>query len=68
MPLPSADSRAARPGPAAGCSARLDDVDRAILQILADDARISNKELAERVGIAAVHLPGPGARAARSAG
>lgn len=32
---------------------RLDEVDRALLQILATDARISNKDLAERVGIAA---------------
>jgi DNA-binding Lrp family transcriptional regulator len=31
---------------------RLDDVDRAILRALADDARISNKALAERAGIA----------------
>jgi DNA-binding Lrp family transcriptional regulator len=31
---------------------RLDDTDRAILRVLADDARISNKELAGRVGIA----------------
>lgn len=32
---------------------RIDDVDRALLRILVADARISNKELAERVGIAA---------------
>jgi DNA-binding Lrp family transcriptional regulator len=31
---------------------RLDDTDLAILRILGDDARISNKELAERVGVA----------------
>ncbi len=31
---------------------RIDDVDRALLRILAVDARISNKDLAERVGIA----------------
>lgn len=31
---------------------RLDDVDRAIVRILAADGRISNKALAERVGIA----------------
>ncbi|WP_308282659.1 Lrp/AsnC family transcriptional regulator [Pseudonocardia nigra] len=30
----------------------LDDVDRAILRILSVDARISNKELADRVGVA----------------
>lgn len=50
MPLPPAGSqpeRALRPK-----DVRLDDTDRAILRILADDARISNKELADRVGIA----------------
>ena len=31
---------------------RLDDTDRAILRVLTDDARISNKDLAERVGVA----------------
>lgn len=31
---------------------RLDEVDRAILRALVDDARISNKDLAEQVGIA----------------
>ena len=31
---------------------RLDGTDRAILRVLADDARISNKELADTVGIA----------------
>jgi DNA-binding Lrp family transcriptional regulator len=31
---------------------RLDDTDLAILRVLGDDARISNKELAERVGVA----------------
>jgi DNA-binding Lrp family transcriptional regulator len=30
----------------------LDSTDRAILRVLADDARISNKELADRVGVA----------------
>jgi DNA-binding Lrp family transcriptional regulator len=50
VPLPPAGSqpeRALRPK-----DVRLDDTDRAILRILADDARISNKELADRVGIA----------------
>jgi DNA-binding Lrp family transcriptional regulator len=50
MPLPPAGSRperALRPQ-----EVRLDPTDRAILRVLADDARISNKELADRVGIA----------------
>jgi DNA-binding Lrp family transcriptional regulator len=50
VPLPPAGSRperALRPQ-----NVRLDDTDRAILRVLADDARISNKELADRVGIA----------------
>ena len=50
MPLPSAGSRPARP--LRPQDVRLDDTDRAILRVLADDARISNKELADRVGIA----------------
>lgn len=51
MPLPSAGPR-----PARAFSPKevrpLDDTDRAILRILVDDARISNKELADRVGVA----------------
>ncbi len=50
MPLPPAGAqpeRALRPQ-----DVRLDDTDHAILRVLADDARISNKELAERVGVA----------------
>ena len=50
MPLPPAGTRperALRPQ-----DVRLDLTDRAILRVLADDARISNKELADRVGIA----------------
>jgi DNA-binding Lrp family transcriptional regulator len=50
VPLPPAGSRperALRPQ-----DVRLDDTDRAILRILAEDARISNKDLAGRVGIA----------------
>ncbi len=50
MPLPPAGSGpegAFRPQ-----DVRLDGTDRAILRVLADDARISNKELADRVGIA----------------
>jgi DNA-binding Lrp family transcriptional regulator len=50
MPLPPAGTqreRALRPQ-----DVRLDDTDRAILRVLADDARISNRELAERVGVA----------------
>ncbi len=50
MPLPSAGSRPARA--LRPQDVRLDGTDRAILQVLADDARISNKELADRVGIA----------------
>jgi DNA-binding Lrp family transcriptional regulator len=44
--LPSPD----RPGPRQ--DVRLDALDRAILRILATDARIPNKTLAERVGVA----------------
>jgi DNA-binding Lrp family transcriptional regulator len=50
MPLPPAGQepeRTVRPQ-----DVRLDDTDRAILRVLADDARISNKDLAERVGVA----------------
>lgn len=50
MPLPPAGSRPERP--LRPQEVRLDDTDRALLRVLADDARISNKELAERVGIA----------------
>ena len=50
MPLPPAGSRPARA--LRPQDVRLDGTDRAILQVLADDARISNKELADRVGIA----------------
>ena len=49
----SANVAAATPGSPNDVRPRLDDVDRALLQILATDARISNKDLAERVGIAA---------------
>lgn len=50
MPLPPAGARPARPLPPQ--EVRLDDVDRAILRALGDDARITNRELAERVGVA----------------
>jgi DNA-binding Lrp family transcriptional regulator len=50
VPLPPAGSRLARP--LRPQDVRLDDTDRAILRVLAYDARISNKELADRVGIA----------------
>ncbi|MCX6463681.1 MAG: Lrp/AsnC family transcriptional regulator [Pseudonocardiales bacterium] len=50
MPLPAAGDRPDRAvGPQ---DVRLDDTDRAIVAVLADDARISNKDLAERVGVA----------------
>jgi DNA-binding Lrp family transcriptional regulator len=46
----------ASPGPARRVPPQdlrpLDDVDRAILDVLVHDARISNKELADRVGVA----------------
>lgn len=50
MPLPPAGShpaRSLRPK-----EVHLDRTDRAILRVLADDARVSNKELADRVGVA----------------
>jgi DNA-binding Lrp family transcriptional regulator len=50
MPLPPAGSGRERPLPPQ--DVRLDRTDRAILRVLADDARISNKELADRVGVA----------------
>jgi DNA-binding Lrp family transcriptional regulator len=50
MPLPPAGSRPARP--LLPQEVRLDATDRAILRALAEDARVSNKELAERVGVA----------------
>jgi DNA-binding Lrp family transcriptional regulator len=50
MPLPPAGTRPERP--LRPQDVRLDLTDRAILRVLADDARISNKELADRVGIA----------------
>ena len=50
MPLPPAGTRPARPRRPQ--DVRLDRTDRAILRVLADDARISNKELADRVGVA----------------
>ena len=46
----------------------LDVVDRAIIDELSADARLPNNALAERVGIAAVHLPGPGPGAAPEPG
>jgi DNA-binding Lrp family transcriptional regulator len=53
MPAGSAKPPHLRPSRPQDVRPRLDDVDRALLQILAADARISNKDLAERVGIAA---------------
>jgi DNA-binding Lrp family transcriptional regulator len=50
VPLPPAGARPARP--LLPKDVRLDGTDRAILRVLAEDARISNKELADRVGIA----------------
>lgn len=51
MPLPSAGAVSAGRGPSKDVRP-LDDTDRALLQALVDDARISNKDLAEKVGIA----------------
>src|SRR5690348_3963354 len=51
MPLPSAGAASARPLPPKDVRP-LDAVDRAILAALAADARVSNKDLAERVGVA----------------
>ena len=50
MPLPSAGPRPRRA--VSPQDVRLDATDRAILRALADDARVSNKDLADRVGIA----------------
>ena len=50
MPLPPAGSRPARA--LLPKEVRLDATDRAILRALAEDARVSNKELAEGVGVA----------------
>lgn len=50
MPIPPSGARPARP--LLPQELRLDHIDRAILRHLGDDARISNKELAERVGVA----------------
>jgi DNA-binding Lrp family transcriptional regulator len=50
MPLPPAGTRPERA--LLPQELRLDPLDRAILRQLGDDARISNKELADRVGIA----------------
>lgn len=50
MPLPSAGSRPAQP--LSPQDVRLDDTDRAIVVALLADARVSNKDLAEQVGIA----------------
>jgi DNA-binding Lrp family transcriptional regulator len=52
VPLPSAAPRRAGTFPPKEVRP-LDDTDRALLRALVDNARISNKELAERVGIAA---------------
>jgi DNA-binding Lrp family transcriptional regulator len=51
MPLPPAGATPARPLPPKDVRP-LDGVDRAILSVLAGDARISNKDLADRVGVA----------------
>lgn len=47
------NSSEVRAAPSAPQEVRLDDVDRAILRALADDGRVANNALAERVGIAA---------------
>jgi DNA-binding Lrp family transcriptional regulator len=51
VPLPPAGSAPVRPVRPKEVRP-LDEVDRAILAVLAADARISNKELADRVGVA----------------
>jgi len=51
MPLPSAGTVPARRGPPKDVRP-LDDTDRAILRALVDDARVSNKDLAEKAGVA----------------
>lgn len=50
MPLPPAGTRPAKALPPK--DVRLDATDRALLRALVDDARVSNKELAARAGIA----------------
>ena len=52
-------------GPGGPCN--LDEIDRHIVRELARDARLPNNTLAERVGIAPVDLPGPGAGRCASA-
>ena len=51
MPLPSAGAAVVRRGPSKDLRP-LDDTDRALLRALVEDARVSNKELAAKVGIA----------------
>lgn len=51
MPLPPAGAVTARTRPPQDLRP-LDDVDRALLRALAGDARLSNKDLADRAGIA----------------
>jgi DNA-binding Lrp family transcriptional regulator len=51
MPMPSAGAAPLRAGPPQDVRP-LDDTDLAILRVLGSDARVSNKELAERVGVA----------------
>jgi DNA-binding Lrp family transcriptional regulator len=51
MPLPPAGAAAARRLPPKDVRP-LDEIDRAILAVLAADARVSNKDLAGRVGVA----------------
>src|SRR5215510_6318977 len=48
-----ADAGKRNPGPEAPVAARLDDIDRLILRELQDNGRITNVELARRVGISA---------------
>lgn len=50
MPLPPAGARPAKALPPQ--EVRLDATDRTLLRLLADDARVSNKELAARAGVA----------------
>ncbi|MCH6165490.1 Lrp/AsnC family transcriptional regulator [Pseudonocardia alaniniphila] len=51
MSSPSAETSSARPVPSQDVRP-LDDTDLAILRVLGSDARVSNKDLAERVGVA----------------
>jgi DNA-binding Lrp family transcriptional regulator len=51
VPLPSAGAAPARRGPSKDVRP-LDDIDRRLLRALVADARVSNKELAAKVGIA----------------